>query len=208
MGTYLRGTPNYDPSDTIEVALRRASPAVHACRDLDASVPWSISARLHIAPSGAVLDANVEGMSGPQRIACVERALRAVRFPTSNSAQDVQVHGGFGLNTPITTRTRVYSEDRYASWATDDPRVLERIQACTSEPEVRIVNASVHVTPSSVASHVQSDAADATTTCLQNALIGSVWPCSGERDVAMRLCVGNPPAPPEPVRPGVRANTP
>jgi len=201
VGTHVHRTTNYDPSDAIEVVLRRASTAVQACRDLDASVPWGIGARLHITPSGAVLDVLVEGVTGTQRIACVERAFRGARFPTSASAQDVRVRGTFGLNTPMTTHTRVHADDPHASWATQDPRVLERIQACASEPEVRIVNASVHVTPNGVASHVQSDASDATTTCLQNALIGSVWPCSGERDVAMRLCAGNPVAPPEPVRP-------
>ena len=102
----------------------------------------------------------------------------------------------------MTTRTRVHADDPHASWATDDPRVLERIQACVgTETEVRVINASLHIAQNGVASHAQGDASDATGTCLQNALIGSVWPCSGERDVAMRLCVGNPPAPPEPVRP-------
>lgn len=189
----------------ISEALIPVGPAVQACRDLDMSVPERVDAILELASNGSVRTVRLdrESMSGPARMRCVSDALRASRFDASTDrSRLVSVYGTFARNTPRTNHTRVHSEDRYASWAVGDPRVLERISACTdASPNVRVINASVHVAQNGVASHAQGDASDATTTCLENALIGSVWPCSGERDVAMRLCVDNPPAPPEPVRP-------
>lgn len=189
----------------IESSLHRIRSDIHACRDLDLSVPRGFSALLDLDPTGAVRGAQIDRgvTTGAQRGSCLASAFRNARFPQSEwEHREVTVYGTFALRTPVNVMTRIHSDDLYASWATDDPRVLERIQACVgAETEVRVINASVHIEPNGVASHAQGDASDATTTCLQNALIGSVWPCSGARDVAMRLCVGNPPAPPEPVRP-------
>jgi hypothetical protein len=201
----LSGFSDAMPVPRISEALLPVGPAVQACRDLDASVPERIDAQLEVAADGSIRSVRLdrEAMSGPDRMRCVSAALRTVRFePSTARARLVSVYGNFGLNAPQTNRTRVHAEDPYASWAVGDPRVLERIAACTdATPNVRVINASVHIAQNGVASHAQGDASDLTGTCLQNALIGSVWPCSGERDVAMRLCVGNPPAPPEPVRP-------
>ena len=205
LGTSLQGHSLEIASEDVDVALAQVSHAVGACRDLDVSVPRGIDARIEVGPSGQVvaLRLDEERVTGLRRRACVEGALRTLRFPSSLApSREVSVYGNFGWNTPSNTQARVRSVDSHAGGVTGDPRVLERIQACVgTETEVRMINASVHIQPNGVASHVQSDASDATTTCLQNALIGSVWPCSGERDVALRLCAGNPLAPPEPVRP-------
>jgi hypothetical protein len=66
---------------------------------------------------------------------------------------------------------------------------------------MHVIDGTLHIGANGIASRVEGDATDATSVCIRDALVGSVWSCGQEREVPLRLCIGNPEVPPEPVRP-------
>ena len=182
----------------LEAALAPIRPAVEACRDADVALSGGYGVRLDVASDGSVSEVRrLDFVSGPRRVACMTAAFRRARFPPI--AAVVVVRGWFEHNAP-SPRMRAHFDEDYRGW--DEPAVRSRLAECVDpESPVLVVDGTLHIARNGITSRVDGEATDATSVCVRNALVGSVWPCTGERDIAMRLCIGQPEAPVEPVRP-------
>lgn len=184
----------------IDAALGPIRSAVQACRDTDLAPASHFRVRLDVAGDGRVHEVDIDHVPGQRRVACLTRAFRNARFPAAQMPAVVTVNGWFEANTTqsVPMRARVEGED--SNWS--DARIFERLQACVdADSPVHVVDGTLHIAANGIASRVDGDATDATSVCIRNALVGSAWSCAGERDVPMRLCIGNPVRATEPVRP-------
>jgi hypothetical protein len=181
----------------LDAALAPIRPALESCRDADSALSIGFRARLDVASDGSVSEVRLEFVPGPRRIACMTAAFRRARFPPT--AAVVVFHGWFEANTERPPMREHFDED-YRDW--DQPAVISRLGACVGpETPVHVVDGTLHIARNGITSRVDGEATDATSVCVRNALVGSVWPCTGERHIAMRLCIGHPEVPTEPVRP-------
>jgi hypothetical protein len=182
----------------LDATLLPIRPEVEACRDADVALSGGFRVRLDVAGDGSVSDVRrIDFVSGPRRVACMTAAFRRARFPPT--AAVVVVRGWFEHN-GAWPRMRAHFDEDYRGW--DEPAVRSRLDACMApESPVLVVDGTLHIARNGITSRVHGEATDATSVCVRNALVGSVWPCTGERDIAMRLCIGHPEVPTEPVRP-------
>ena len=184
----------------IDAALGPIRDAVQACRDTDVAPASHFRVRLDVRGDGHVREVDIAHVAGPRRIACLTRAFRDARFPAAQMPVVVTVYGWFEANNTgwVPVRSRVGDDNRDAF----EPRVRDRLRACVApDSPVHVIDGTLHIAANGLASRVDGDATDATSVCIRNALVGSTWSCAGERDVPMRLCIGNPVRATEPVRP-------
>jgi hypothetical protein len=187
-------------SSEVNAALASIRAAVQACHDVDLAWAGIFNMRLDVARDGRVRRVDIEHVPGPRRIACLTRAFRSARFPAARMPFVVTGYGWFQHGTRPTVPMRARAEDQNRDGF--GYQVNTRLQACVaSNSPMHVIDGTLHIGANGIASRVDGDATDATSVCIRNALVGSIWSCGQEREVPLRLCIGNPEVPPEPVRP-------